>query len=177
MNAPAPPTDADVLRPGQIAPDFSLPARDGRVFALSRLADRPLRVLVFGPPESAAVRAALPVLVELETRLAAWSPFAGAALVIDHEDADVPGGPSAASAVSVSVPGGYPCLRDAAQEVTRAYGVSRVGETVLVDDRGIIRYRGTAEGLAEAVSDLVAGNFVRNQIVPAAGPPVRWKTA
>jgi len=103
------------LRPGDLAPDFTLPASDGRVYKLSDFRGRQAVVIAWFP------RAFTPGCTA-ECRSLGASDHALRGLNVQYFAASVDSPDTNADfARSLSLP--YPVLSDATRETARAYGV------------------------------------------------------
>jgi peroxiredoxin Q/BCP len=125
-----------IVRPGDAAPAFTLPAHDGRAIALVDYRGKSRVVLTFyRDDETAGAREALHALDEALPR------FKG----LKAQVLAVSPNPSESQARFASKLGlGFPLLSDTAREVARHYGVMTVGPlfrrlTVVIEGRGLVR--------------------------------------
>ncbi|NYJ08499.1 thioredoxin family protein [Petropleomorpha daqingensis] len=79
-----------------------------------------------------------------------------------------------------------PFLRDADQDVVRAYGATATPEVFVIDRDGVVRYHGAPDAdyddpgldavwVREALDDVLAGSEVRRPTTPAAGCSIKWR--
>lgn len=81
----------------------------------------------------------------------------------------------------------FPYIRDVTQDVAHCFGTETTPEAFLLDKRGVLRYRGSLDDnpespqavtinyLANAVSQLLAGEAIAPETTPPIGSPIRWR--
>lgn len=88
-------------------------------------------------------------------------------------------------AVSKAYP--YPYLKDGDSSIARAYGARVTPHVYVIDQGGVLRYRGyvddnarvaerTKTGLTDALDDLLANRQVANATTHAFGCTIKWKS-
>ncbi len=82
----------------------------------------------------------------------------------------------------------FPYLRDVTQDVVRSFGAERTPEAFLIDQSGILRYRGLIDDnpqapeavktsyLAEAIAQLLNEEVIAASSTKAIGCSVKWRT-
>lgn len=154
------------LQPGGRAPDFALPAVDGKIVRLrDALAQTPVTVVLFICNHCPYVLAYIPRLIGLQrefslrltepghaatgvgdsARSQPSQPVIHASLIgICSNDAQTYPEDGFDHMKQMSQQWGlnFPYLRDEDQSVARAYGVERTPEVFLMDQQGICRYEG-----------------------------------
>jgi len=174
------------LQPGQKAPDFELPAADGRTYKLSSFKDTPILVVFFTCNHCPYVQAWESRFVDVQRDYAAK----GVQLVgINSNDETKYPEDDFAHMVSRAKAKGYnfPYLRDESQEIAEAYGPVSTPDFFVLDAQRVIRYRGrlddnhkdprqvTNRYLRAALDDLVGGKAVRTPVTPPYGCSIKWK--
>ncbi len=175
------------LTPGQQARAFTLPGVDDQQYALADFADKSAIVIIFSCNHCPYVRAWEDRMNEIQhdyarrgVQLVAINPNDDKKYPDDslekmrqraHEKEFV-----------------FPYLRDATQEVARAYGAERTPEVFVLDDHGIVRYHGaiddnyedaravTKHYLRDALDALLAGEEPSITTTPPVGCTVKWIT-
>jgi peroxiredoxin len=81
----------------------------------------------------------------------------------------------------------FPYLWDATQDVASCFGVKKTPEVFLIDDRGILRYRGRIDDNAQdskaveidylqnAIRDLLSGESISPKSTEPIGCPLKWR--
>ncbi len=81
----------------------------------------------------------------------------------------------------------FPYLRDVTQDVAQSFGATNTPEAFLLDQQGILRYRGqiddapatpeavTAAYLRTAITQLLAGKPITPTQTDSQGKPIRWR--
>jgi peroxiredoxin len=167
--------------PGQVVPDFAL--RDVRTGQLHRLSDHEAQVVViiFCGTRWPMARTYLP-------RLSAYSAE-GEMRKIDYvginANANESGDDTVDQARALRVR--FPMLKDAENRVADLLAVERIGEALVIDRHGRLRYRGAIDDqfnseppcdkpscnyLLEAIDAVLAGRVVSPDMTPVAGPPI-----
>jgi peroxiredoxin len=175
-----------ILELGSVAPDFSLPATDGKTFSLASFQDAKAVCIVFSCNHCPYVQA-------YEDRFVALQKDYGAQglqlLAINANDAaEYPEDNFEAMQVRAKEKGfNFPYLRDESQAVAQAYGAVRTPHVFLFDAQRKLSYVGRIDDswnapekvsrreLAEAVEDLLAGKPVRTPETFAVGCTIKWK--
>jgi cytochrome c biogenesis protein CcmG/thiol:disulfide interchange protein DsbE len=150
------PIDPHRARVGSRAPDFTLPATDGKTLTLSGLRGRPV-VIVFFASWCHPCEEELPVLDQIEHDEAGRLAVVG----VSYRDLE---SDSVAFVRKLHVT--FPALLDAPDApVAQRYGVRGIPQTVFVDAKGVVRGRIYGEtsraALRPAITDLLAGRDVR----------------
>jgi peroxiredoxin Q/BCP len=102
------------LKPGDPAPDFSLPGSDGRIYRLNELAGRPVVIAWFPKAFTGGCTA--------ECKSLSASSAALSGLDVSYFTASVDS-PDANKSFAESMGLSYPILSDESRDVARAYGV------------------------------------------------------
>ncbi|HXC63762.1 MAG TPA: thioredoxin family protein [bacterium] len=175
-----------ILELGSKAPDFSLPATDGKTYSLASFQDARALCVVFSCNHCPYVQA-------YEDRFVALQNDFGAKgfqlLAVNANDAvDYPEDNfEAMQQRAKDKRFNFPYLRDEAQAVAKAYGAVRTPHVFLFDAERKLAYVGriddswnapdkvTRRELAEAVEDLLAGQPVRTPETFAVGCTIKWK--
>ncbi len=179
-------TQPETLPIGAHAPDFDLPAVDGRRVALTDLADAAVFVYVQACNHCPYVVAN----VERLTRLARDYDDRGVVFAFvnsndatTHPDDDVDAMRRFASEHDLP----FPYLRDEDQSVARAYRTQRTPEVLVFDRDRRLRYHGriddspkdpsgvTHEELRGAIEALLQGREIEEPETYAVGCTVKWK--
>ena len=173
------------LRLGDPCPGFSLPGTDGQTHGPYLAGPRPLLLVVFLSTEC-------PYVMATQGRIAAYArAHEGQVRVvaINANDTDSHARESMADmrAQARGQAFAFPYLKDAAQEVTRAFGAACTPDFFLFDQTGRLAYRGrlddswrdatkvTARDLEAATQALLAGRPVNPDQVPSRGCTIKWK--
>ena len=179
------PTESPTAEPGAIAPEFTLPATDGRTYTLDTLRGPKGLVLVFMCNHCPYVKAALPHLIrdaidlkELGVGLASINSNDASIYTDDAFDRMI--------AVSEEWRMPFPYLHDETQEMARAYGAVCTPECFGFDAELRLRYRGRIDAsrkeplpnarrdLYKAMRAIVKGHEPDEQY-PALGCSIKWK--
>ncbi len=172
---------------GSKAPEFDLPATDGRGYSLHTFADRAALVVVFSCNHC-------PYVLLYEDRLIALHrdyQSAGVAVVaINANDAvTYPADSFENMSLRAQTKGFlFPYLHDETQQVAMDYGATRTPEVFVVDAGGLIAYHGriddnaddpgavTRHDLRAALDELLAGKPVSVPDTMPLGCAIKWKT-
>jgi thiol-disulfide isomerase/thioredoxin len=174
------------LSPGQVAPDFFLPATDGNQY---RLADHLPRskatVVMFICNHCPYVRAYIPRLVALASQYAGKVGFVA---ISSNDVSTYPQDSFDHMRMMVGQWGlNFPYLYDENQDVARAYGAERTPEIFLLDPQGVCRYEGGVDDsyqseekvkdrpLRDAIEQVIAGQEVTRPRTWAIGCTIKWK--
>ncbi|MEO5875986.1 MAG: thioredoxin family protein [Streptosporangiaceae bacterium] len=172
---------------GTPAPDFDLPAVDGRKVALSDLAQAPALLVVFLSNHCPYVRRVEQAIAAVTAQYAAH----GLATVgISSNDVvNYPDDDAAHLAEQVQRTGfGFPYLIDESQEVARAYRAACTPDFFLYDADRRLAYRGQFDGarpkndvpsdgatLRAALDLVLGGREVPEPHAPSLGCGIKWK--
>ncbi|MEW6543012.1 MAG: thioredoxin family protein [Nitrospirota bacterium] len=173
------------LHIGDPAPDFSLSGVDGRTASLAGFADKPVLVVIFSCNHCPYVQAYEDRLVAIQRDYAAR----GVQLVAVNSNDDVgypedgfPEMIARAKAKGFN----FPYLRDASQEVARAYGATHTPQLFVFDRRRRLAYTGkiddnwqnpravTRHYLREALDALLEGAEPAEPTTYAIGCTIKW---
>ena len=177
---------AFTLRPGESAPDFSLPGVDGKTYSLSDFSDARLLVVAFTCNHC-------PYVVGSEERMISfyrdYEPRGLAMVCINSNETDNHPTDSFEHMVERARERGFPFpyLRDESQETALAYGALRTPHFYLFDEERRLRYTGrmddnpreadkaTTRELRDAVEALLDGREVAVPLTNPIGCNVKWK--
>ncbi|MCC7193049.1 MAG: thioredoxin family protein [Phycisphaeraceae bacterium] len=186
---------AQKLKPGEKAPDFTLPdIAGGKISLADRLPGAAATVVLFICNHCPYVQAYIPRLIALEKELGSAGGAARPAaqlLAICSNDATTYPQDSFDNMKKYAASWGliFPYLRDEDQAVARAYGAERTPEVFVLDDKGICRYEGgiddnyqdisrvTRRPLRDAIVALSRGQSVAEPKTYAIGCSIKWKSA
>jgi peroxiredoxin len=172
---------------GTPAPDFALPAIDGRTVALADFAAAPALLVVFLSNHCPYVKHIEATLGPLLAELAAGG-LASVGICANDVSRYPDDGPEhlAAQAARAGFP--FPYLIDETQEVAKAYRGACTPDFFLYDADRRLAWRGqfdgtrpstggpvTGETLREAVELVLAGKAVPEPHQPSAGCGIKWK--
>ncbi len=177
----APPGNRLTRATGQIVPDFVL--RDVRTGQRHRLSDHEssLVVIVFLGTKWQAAATYLPRL----SKFSRGYEKRGAEFVAINSNASESVEEAAEQARAMNVT--FPILKDPENRVADSLSAERIGETLVLDRHGRVRYRGTIDDqydteapreepsrnyLLEAIDALIAGKPVSPETTAVAGPPI-----
>jgi peroxiredoxin len=175
-----------ILELGSKAPDFSLPATDGKTYGLDSFKDAKAVCVVFSCNHCPYVQAYEDRFVALQNE---FGPKGFQLLAINANDAvDYPEDNfEAMQQRAKDKHFNFPYLRDESQAVAKAYGAVRTPHVFLFDTQRKLAYVGriddswnapdkvTRRELAEAIEDLLAGKPVRTPETFAVGCTIKWK--
>lgn len=173
------------LQLGDSAPDFSLPATDGKTYSLADFADSPILVVAFSCNHC-------PYVVGSEDRM---SDFAR-----DYQSKGVQFIAINSNSVNTYADDSFehmieraneknfqfPYLRDESQDVARAYGALRTPHYFVFDANRQLKYTGrmddnprtpgaeTTHELRDAIDDMLAGREVQVALTNPIGCNVKW---
>ncbi|MGC9527869.1 MAG: thioredoxin family protein [Limnospira sp.] len=170
------------------APDFELPGVDDEVHHLARYLERFRAVIVvFMSNCCPHVRSALEGLKGLQAEL---QPQEIILVGINANDATRSPEDSfdKMKAFADSNDLNFPYIRDVNQDVAQCFGAQTTPEAFLLDNRGILRYRGSIDHSADsagepstpgplhvAVTQLLRGEAIDPAITSPAGTPIQWR--
>ena len=174
------------LQIGQKAPDFHLPATDGKTYALKDFAASPLLVICFTCNHC-------PYVIGNEAREKAfvekYRPMGLAYIAISSNDAEkypddnFPNMQARAKSLHFT----WPYLYDESQSVAKAYGAIKTPHFFLFDKDRSLRYVGRMDNsprdpklahtheLSDAVEDLLAHRDVRQPLTESIGCTIKWQ--
>ncbi len=177
---------AFTLELGDMAPDFALPATDGKSYSLADFAAAPVLVVAFTCNHC-------PYVVNSEERILAfdrdYAPRGVRLVCINsnaettYADDDFPHMVERARERGFA----FPYLRDESQEVALAYGALRTPHYFVFDAERKLRYTGrmddrprhpgeeTTRELRDAVEDLLQGREVAVPLTNPIGCNVKWR--
>jgi peroxiredoxin len=169
------------------APDFSLPATDGKTYALEDVAGEKGAVIVFICNHCPYVKAVIDRLAA-DARLL-MSEGVGFAAICSNDAAAYPEDSFArmrAFAEAHALP--FPYLHDESQEVARAYGAVCTPDFFGYDRTLRLKYRGRLDvgrtspppagarrELLEAMRAVAAGRRIADEQIPSIGCSIKWK--
>ncbi|HYB63564.1 MAG TPA: thioredoxin family protein [Thermoplasmata archaeon] len=174
------------LKPGDPAPEFSLPGVDGRTWKLADFQDRKLLVVAFWCNHCPYVQAWEGRMIDLGRRYAPQG--VGVALVNANDAVAYPNDSfeaMVARAREKQYP--FPYLRDETQEVAHAYGALVTPHPMLFDRDRRLLFQGRiddshdhpervkARYLQSAIDQALAGKPVRPTELPVVGCTVKWR--
>ncbi len=172
---------------GQYAPDFELPSVDGEVYHLTRYREQFVALgIAFICNHCPAVQTYLERLKQIQ---ADFAERQFTLIGINPNDAvQVPDDSfENMKAFAASQALNFPYLRDPSQDVARAFGAERTPEIFLLDQSGVVRYRGgiddspnapaaaTANYLRTAIAQLLDGEPIATPVTEAIGCEVKWR--
>lgn len=175
----------DALTIGEAAPDFRLPGVDGRDHGLADFADKAVLLVVFSCNHCPYVQAYEDRLIALQRECGAR----GAQIVAinsnddtSHPDDGFEHMVRRAREKSFN----FPYLRDASQDVARAYGATHTPQLFVFDQERRLRYTGkiddnwqhpeavTRRYLRDAVEALLSGGEPAEPVTQAIGCTIKW---
>lgn len=173
------------LQPGQQAPAFSLPATDGRTYALADFADARVLVVFFTCNHCPFVTGSDEVTRQTATRFA---PQGVRFVAINANSARTYPEDGFAHMVARMQAHAFPWiyLHDRTQDTARAYGALRTPHFFVFDAARRLIYTGrgvdnprdtsrmTVNDLANALEDHLAGKTVRTPLTNPIGCNVKW---
>ena len=175
-----------ILELGSKAPDFKLPAVDGKSYTLESFKDAKALCVMFSCNHCPYVRAYEGRFVALQSEL---GPRGFQLVAVNSNDAaSHPEDGFEAMAARAREKGfNFPYLRDESQDVAKAYGAVRTPHVFLFDSGRSLAYVGrvddswdkpeavTRHELRDAVEDILAGKPVRLAETFAVGCTIKWK--
>ncbi len=175
----------DKLVPGNVAPDFILPAARGGGVNLSKVLRKHEVVLVmFICNHCPYVKAYIPRLIALQERFADRLCVLG---ICSNDWGAYPEDSFENMGLAADGWGlNFKYLHDEDQSVAKIYGAERTPEIFLLDSDGVCRYEGgiddnykdasgvTDSPLIDAIEDLLKGESVRREQTFAIGCTIKW---
>ncbi len=180
-------TASTMLPLGTQAPDFSLPATDGKTVTLADFADRRALLVIFMCNHCPYVKH---VADELKQLADDYLPSGVGVVGISSNDADKYPDDSLEAMVIEKEHRGYqfPYLFDADQSVAQDYAAACTPDFYLFDADQKLVYRGqldssrpnsdipvTGEDLRRAIDALLAGDSPSQHQIPSIGCNIKWK--
>lgn len=174
-----------MLRQGDQAPDFSLPATDGRVYSLDSFAGQPVLVVIFSCNHCPYVQAYEGRLVDIQRDYRER----GVRLVAINANDDVHYPEDSFEQMRIRAQDGgfnFPYLRDASQDVARAYGATHTPQLFVFDGQRRLRYTGKVDDnwqrpeavrrryLRDALDALLDGRAPAEPSTQAIGCTIKW---
>ena len=172
---------------GTKAPDFHLPATDGRLVSLADFDGAPAFLVAFLSNHCPFVKH---LRTELATFVKDYQPRGLAAVGINANDVHRYPADSPEAMVREVEQVGYtfPYLFDESQDVARAYGAACTPDFFLYDGERRLAYRGqfdssrpgnnlpvTGDDLRAAVEAVLAGRPPTDEQIPSIGCNIKWK--
>lgn len=174
------------LKIGDPAPAFSLPGTDGRTHSLDGLSDKPVLVVVFSCNHCPYVQAYEDRLVAIQRDYAERGVQVIA--INSNDDVHYPEDGFEQMAARAKAKGfNFPYLRDASQDIARAYGATHTPQLFVFDRDRTLRYTGkiddnwqnpqtvTRRFLREAIDALLADRAPAEPQTHAIGCTIKWK--
>ncbi len=177
--------DTCKLRPGDAAPDFDLPAVDGKKYSLASFADKKILVVFFTCNHCPYVQGWDGRVIALQKEFASKGvQFAGvnANETVHYPDDSFDKMVVRAKEMKLN----WVYMRDESQETARAYDAACTPEFYVFDAARKLRYHGrvddnhkdlkavTSHDLKNALEDLASGREVRVPFAPAMGCSIKW---
>lgn len=173
------------LKPGDAAPDFSLPGVDGKTHRLSDFAEKPLLLVTFWCNHCPYVQAWEGRMVDIGRK---YGPKGVAIVLINPNDARAYPEDRFESMIRRAQEHAYPFpyLHDESQEVAHAYGALVTPHPMLFDRDRKLLFQGridndhqhpervTERFLERALDQALKGTPVRPAELPVAGCSVKW---
>lgn len=173
------------LQIGDPAPSFSLPGVDGRTHRLEDYAEKTVLIVVFSCNHCPYVQA------YEERMMAVQRDYGGRGVQLlalnSNDDTAYPEDHLEQMIARAQAKGfNFPYLRDASQEVARAYGATHTPQLFVFDRRGRLRYTGkiddnwqhpqaaTRRYLREAVNALLSDQEPKESQTHAIGCTIKW---
>src|SRR5690242_6406266 len=175
-----------LLKIGDPAPAFSLPGTDGRTYSLDGLSDKPVLVVVFSCNHCPYVQAYEDRLITIQR------DYAGRGVQVvainSNDDANYPEDRFEQMMARAQAKGfNFLYLRDASQDVARAYGATHTPQLFVFDRSRMLRYTGkiddnwqnpksvTRRYLRETLDALLSDRTPVEAQTPAIGCTIKWK--
>lgn len=170
---------------GSPAPDFKLPAVDGKNYALSDFQDKNVLAVLFTCNHCPYVQAYEQRLIAIQSDFLSRSV---SLLAINSNETKNHPEDSFPNMVTRAKKEGFnfPYLRDETQEVADAYGAHYTPEVFLFDKERKLRFTGRIDDnwrdadkaqshdLRDAIEALLAGKEIKNQETHATGCTIKW---
>lgn len=181
-----PKTLSNPIALGVSAPDFALPDASGRVFSLADFDDRPALLVAFISNRCPFVVLVRDTFAELAR---AYSDRGLAVVAINSNDASAHPEESIAHIDEEAQTRGYdfPYVKDASQDVAKAYGAACTPDFFLYDQQRRLAYHGqfdearpgngkkvSGADLRAAVEAVLHGQAIEGVQVPSIGCNIKW---
>ncbi len=177
---------AFTLEIGQVAPDFTLPATDGREYSLTDFAEAPVLVVFFTCNHCPYVKGSDEVT---RKTVEAFAPRGVRFVAINSNDTEFHPDDDFPSMVDRMKEHAFPWtyLRDESQDVARAYGALRTPHFYVFDGDRKLVYTGravdnpkdaekiTTNDLEAALDEVVSGKPVSVALTNPLGCNVKWR--
>jgi peroxiredoxin len=174
------------MRTGDPAPAFSLPGTDGRIYSLDGLANKPVLVVVFSCNHCPYVQAYEDRLIAIQR------DYVGRGVQVvainSNDDVNYPEDNFEQMVARAQARGfNFAYLRDASQDVARAYGATHTPQLFVFDRARALRYTGkiddnwqspkavTRRFLQDAIDALLNGRDPAEAQTNAIGCTIKWK--
>lgn len=174
-----------VLKIGDAAPGFSLPAADGKTYGLGDFKEKSLLVVIFSCNHCPYVQAYEDRIVAIQRDYAPKGVQVAA--INSNDDQSYPeDGMSEMITRSTARHFNFPYLRDATQAVARSYGATHTPQIFVFDRARRLRYTGKIDDnwrnpeavnrhhLREALDTLLAGHVLAEPSTFAIGCTIKW---
>lgn len=173
------------LRIGDQAPGFQLPGVDGRTYSLEEFADKPLLVVIFSCNHCPYVQAYEDRIIGMQRDY----QDGGVQFVAinSNDDVNYPEDSFERMVERAKAKGyNFPYLRDATQEIAKAYAATHTPQLFVFDKDRRLRYTGKIDDnwqnpkavkrqyLREALDALLAGNVPAEAQTHAIGCTIKW---
>lgn len=175
------------LQLGEPARTFSLPGVDGKTYSLEGFAEKPVLLVIFSCNHCPYVQAYEDRLVEMQRDYAGRGVQCVA--INSNDDVQYPEDRLEQMVVRAKEKGfNFPYLRDASQQVARAYGATHTPQVFVFDQDRRLRYTGkiddnwqrpqavTRRYLREALDALLERREPAEPITHAIGCTIKWAT-
>jgi peroxiredoxin len=172
---------------GSYAPDFELPGTDHQVHHLARYLEQYQAVgVIIMCNHCPYVRLYLDRLKAIQTKFQAQN-FTLIGINANDDQAFPEDSFENMEAFAAEQQLNFPYLRDVTQDVARSFGASRTPEAFLIDQKGVLCYKGAiddnpqtvpnvkANYLQDAIAQLLSGTEVSAPTVAAIGCSVKWR--
>ena len=181
------PSDYFKVKPGEKAPDFSLPVTDGKTYSLKDFSGKKALLVIFICNHCPFVKPKFSKLIELQAKYGEKGLQIAGICANDAED--YPEDNFENMKKEVKKRGiNFVYLRDENQEVAKAYGASCTPDPFLFDAEQKLAYHGRIDDahgkpheeaktneLEEAIQQVLAGKKVSVKAGPSLGCSIKWK--
>lgn len=171
---------------GEKAPDFSLPGIDGKTYTLDSFNNKKIIVIVFMCNHCPYVQASWDRLIALQNE---FGPHGVQLIGINaNDDTQYPDDSFENMKIWAAKKGqNFPYLRDASQDVAKAYGATCTPDIFVYDEKRELAYHGriddnwqnpsevTKRELALALTALLQGEKSSQDQKPSMGCSIKWK--
>ena len=179
-------TESSPVEIGSFAPDFDLPATDGKNYSLDSFKDSKALVVIFTCNHCPYARAAWPLLIKLAGEFKDRS----VAFVAINPNDEIQYPEDSFEVMKQKVKDwqiNFPYLRDETQKVARTYGAVCTPDIYVYDQNRKLYYHGrindnwqepekvTKEELREALNSLIASQPPPENQHPSIGCSIKWK--